>query len=254
MVDEFSASASEIFAAAIQDYKRGIILGSTSTYGKGTVQRTIPLNPESENALFNKKTEDLGTVKLTLQKFYRINGGATQLRGVVPDVIIPDRMELAKAREKDNVTALAWDEISKSDYKLWTSNYSTDLVASSANEQVKNNMAFKKMREKIDSIDKESERAYSLNLVKYQAAQKQLKARYKQLEDLLKLPIQLNVKNVEQDLDKLTADKNKTEKNTRFLNTLKGDIYIDEAVKVTNKMITQSNIAHQGKPASSVKN
>ena len=254
MVDEFSASASEIFAAAIQDYKRGIIVGSTSTYGKGTVQRTIPLNPESENAVFNKKTEDLGTVKLTLQKFYRINGGATQLRGVVPDVIIPDRMELAKAREKDNVSALAWDEISKSDYKIWTSNYNTDLVAASSNEQVKNNMAFKKMRDKIDSIDKESERAYSLNLIKYQVAQKQLKARYKQLEELLKLPVQLNVKNVEQDLDKLTADKSKTEKNNRFLNTLKGDIYIDEAVKITNKMITQSNIALHGKTATSVKN
>ena len=163
-------------------------------------------------------------------------------------------MELAKAREKDNVAALAWDEISKSDYKIWTSNYNTDLVAASSNEQVKNNMAFKKMRDKIDSIDKESERAYSLNIIKYQSAQKLLKARYKQLEDLLKLPIKLNVKNVEQDVEKLTADKNKTEKNNRYLNTLKDDIYIDEAVKITNKMITQSNIALQGKPASGVKN
>lgn len=254
MVDEFSASASEIFAAAIQDYKRGIIVGSTSTYGKGTVQRTIPLNPESENAVFNKKTEDLGTVKLTLQKFYRINGGATQLRGVVPDVIIPDRMELAKAREKDNVAALAWDEIAKADYKLWTSSYSTDLVVASATEQVKNNMAFKKMRDKIDSIDKESSRAYSLNLAKYQAAQKQLKIRYKQLEEMLKLPNQLDVKNVELDVEKFTADKDKTEKNKRFLNALKDDIYVGEAVKVTNKMIVQTNIALKGKPASGVKN
>ena len=110
------------------------------------------------------------------------------------------------------------------------------------------------MRDKIDSIDKESERAYSLNIIKYQSAQKLLKARYKQLEDLLKLPIKLNVKNVEQDVEKLTADKNKTEKNNRYLNTLKDDIYIDEAVKITNKMITQSNIALQGKHASGVKN
>ena len=70
----------------------------------------------------------------------------------------------------------------------------------------------------------------------------------------MKLPIKLNVKNVEQDVEKLTADKNKTEKNNRYLNTLKDDIYIDEAVKITNKMITQSNIALQGKPASGVKN
>src|SRR5207248_2114716 len=86
MVDEQSASASEIFAAAIQDYKRGIIIGSTSTYGKGTVQRTISLDPEAENSLFNKPTEGLGDVKLTFRKFYRINGGATQLKGVVSDI------------------------------------------------------------------------------------------------------------------------------------------------------------------------
>ncbi|MEP7141994.1 MAG: carboxy terminal-processing peptidase, partial [Ferruginibacter sp.] len=214
-----------------------------STYGKGTVQRTIPLNPESETSVFNKKSEDLGTVKLTLQKFYRINGGATQLRGVVPDVVIPDRMELAKAREKDNPSSLSWDEIAKADYKPWTSTYSTGLVAATANEQVKTNVTFKRMREKIDSIDKENDRAYSLNIVKYQASQKQLKASYKQLEDLLKLTNKLDVKNIASEDSVLTADKEKTEKNKRFLNSLKDDIYVDEAVKVTNKMITQSNVA-----------
>ena len=100
MVDEGSASASEIFAAAIQDYKRGIIIGSTSTYGKGTVQRTIPLNPEAENPALAKQTEDLGTVKLTLQKFYRINGGATQLKGVTPDIVIPDIEDLLFGMDK----------------------------------------------------------------------------------------------------------------------------------------------------------
>lgn len=101
LVDETSASASEIFAAAIQDYKRGIIVGSTSTYGKGTVQRNIPLNPENEIQLFGSSAkEDLGTVKLTLQKFYRINGDATQLRGVIPDVILPDRYDFLKSGKK----------------------------------------------------------------------------------------------------------------------------------------------------------
>lgn len=118
MVDEMSASASEIFAAAIQDYKRGIIIGSTSTYGKGTVQRNIPLSPESDNPLFaNKNTEDLGALKLTLQKFYRINGGATQLKGVVPDIVLPDRYEYLKFREKDNTAALPWDTIPRAEYR-----------------------------------------------------------------------------------------------------------------------------------------
>ena len=243
MVDEFSASASEIFAAAIQDYKRGIIVGSSSTYGKGTVQRTIPLNPESENELFNKKGEDLGTVKLTLQKFYRVNGGATQLRGVIPDVVIPDRLELAKAREKDNPSSLSWDEIAKVDYKPWTSTYSTDAVAATVNSQVRNSTTFMQMKEKIDSIDKESDKAYSLNLNNYKQSQKQQKARYKQLEELFKLKTPLNVKNIVADQSRLTVDKEKAEKNKRFLNGIKEDIYVDEAVKVTNKMINQSNIA-----------
>ena len=229
-------------------------MGSTSTYGKGTVQRTIPLSPESENLQFANKSEDLGTVKLTLQKFYRVNGGATQLRGVVPDVIIPDRLELAKAREKDNDAALAWDEISKSDYKLWTSNYNTDLIVASAKEQVKNNMTFKKMREKIDSIDKDNTKAYSLNFNKYQLSQKKLKVRYKQLEELLKLPAELTINNSAVDNEKLTTDKDKAEKNKRFLNTLKNDIYINEAVKVTNKMIAQTILARQGKFTSGAKN
>jgi carboxyl-terminal processing protease len=87
MVNEFSASASEIFAAAIQDYHRGIIIGSTSTYGKGTVQRNIPLD---KNVGINDLGGPLGTVKLTLQKFYRINGGSTQLRGVSSDIVLPE--------------------------------------------------------------------------------------------------------------------------------------------------------------------
>ena len=94
MVNEFSASASEIFAAAIQDYGRGIVIGSTSTYGKGTVQRNIGLG---ENA-YSMSNSELGTIKLTLQKFYRINGGSTQMRGVTSDIVIPDNLEYLKLR------------------------------------------------------------------------------------------------------------------------------------------------------------
>jgi hypothetical protein len=99
------------------------------------------------------------------------------------------------------------------------------------------------MKGKIDSIDMENDKAYSLNLNTYRFSQKQLKAKYKQLEELLKLPVQLNVKNVDIDETRLTTDKEKAEKNKRFLNGIKDDIYVDEAVKVTSKMINQSNIA-----------
>ena len=105
LVNELSASASEIFAAAIQDYKRGVILGS-QTLGKGTVQQTIGLGTEKD-----------GAVKLTIQKFYRINGGSTQIRGVTPDVQLPDTYALLKVREMDRPKAMDWDRIQESDFK-----------------------------------------------------------------------------------------------------------------------------------------
>ena len=243
MVDEGSASASEIFAAAIQDYKRGIIIGSSSTYGKGTVQRTIPLNPEAENPALAKTSEDLGTVKLTLQKFYRINGGATQLKGVTPDVVIPDRYEFFKSREKDNDAALSWDEIGKAEYHPWVSTYSTNAVINAANQQVNTSPTFKNMKQQVEWIDKKNDKEVSLNLVKYKADLQQMKVAYKQLDSLYKLPKELNVLNSPSDTIGFGADKDKRERNKQFLNRIKGDVYIDETVKVMNNMINQTNVA-----------
>jgi len=113
LVNEFSASASEIFAGAIQDYNRGIIIGSSSTFGKGTVQRQIPFGRRND---FSTSRTDMGAMTLTFQKFYRINGGSTQLKGIVPDIIIPDKYEYFKVREKDMPEALAWDEIQKATF------------------------------------------------------------------------------------------------------------------------------------------
>jgi carboxyl-terminal processing protease len=245
MVDEFSASASEIFAAAIQDYNRGIVIGSTSTYGKGTVQRNIPLNPESESQVFSSKNvEDLGSVKLTLQKFYRINGGATQLKGVTPDIVIPDRYENLKFREKDNIAALPWDAIAKSDYKPWTSTISNDVVIKYSDAQIAGNPTFNKIKESVDWIEKYyGDKPYSLNLNKYRQDLKELKVKQKELEDLYKLNKDMNVKNTQADLEKINAVKDKIDKNTAWLKRVSGDIYIDETVKVMNSMITQSATA-----------
>jgi carboxyl-terminal processing protease len=239
MVDENSASASEIFAAAIQDYKRGIVIGSSSTYGKGTVQRNISLNPDAENpALFGtKKSEDLGAVKLTLQKFYRVNGGATQLKGVTPDIIIPDRMEFAKFREKDNPAALAWDEIEKADYKTWPDTYNKSMVVKEATDEVGKNKAFQLISTTMQWLDKENDKPVSLNIEKFRNQKKVLNATYKQLDNLYKIAKQMDVKNVDADLAKLTADKDKAEKNKKWLKLISDDIYIDEAVKVMNNMI-----------------
>lgn len=244
MVDEFSASASEIFAAAIQDYKRGIIIGSTSTYGKGTVQRTISLNPDSDNPLFaNRKVEDLGSVKLTLQKFYRINGGATQLKGVTPDIVIPDRLEYLKFREKDNTAALPWDEIGKADYKTWTSNISNEAVINYAQHQIDKDESIKKIQHYIKWMNDNNDKAYSLNLKKYKEEEKEAKEKGKELDDLFKLKKDLMVKNISADTVSINMTKDKVEKNTQWLKRVSADFYIDESVKVMNSMIKQNATA-----------
>ncbi|WP_224018655.1 carboxy terminal-processing peptidase [Ferruginibacter albus] len=245
MVDENSASASEIFAAAIQDYKRGIIIGSSSTYGKGTVQRNIPLNPESEGGMFSstEKEEDLGTVKLTLQKFYRISGGATQLKGVTPDIVIPDRFEYLKSREKDNPSALSWDGIEKADYTPWTSNYSYDAVVKAANGQISSSNSLNQFKQDIQWLNTENDKEYSLNLAQFKDETKKVKDVYKQLDSLSKPAKDLDVKNIVADTTNFSADKEKSEKNKQFLTRIKGDMYIDESVKVIDNMIAQSNLA-----------
>jgi carboxyl-terminal processing protease len=246
LVDETSASASEIFAAAIQDYKRGIIIGSTSTYGKGTVQRNIPLNPQSENSLFGSaKADDLGTVKLTLQKFYRINGGATQLEGVVPDVILPDRLEYLKFREKDNPNALKWDKINQAPYKTWTSTYSRDVIVKTANDDLNKSMAFSKIKTNVEWLENNFDRKYSLNIQKFKEDQKQLKSVNKQMEEAYKLSNPMNIKYIPADMDTTADSKEKTDRNKQWLKVRSEDIFIDKSVQVINSMIVQSNLAQK---------
>ncbi len=243
MVDELSASASEIFAAAIQDYKRGIVIGSSSTYGKGTVQKSVSLDPEPENPIFRKTSEGLGDVKLTFRKFYRINGGTTQLNGVTPDVVIPDRLEYLKIREKDNPDALKWDVIQKANYTLWNTGYDVNALINTANMQVNNNPTFKTIREDIKLLEKNTERVYSLNIQKYRAQLKQLKASAKKLDSLTKLTIELKVTNPQPDIVTIEADKDRTDKNKVWLKRVSSDIYIDETIKIMNNMIGQATLA-----------
>jgi carboxyl-terminal processing protease len=243
MVDEQSASASEIFAAAIQDYNRGIVVGSTSTYGKGTVQRSIPLDPAAENILLKKTPEGLGDIKLTFRKFYRINGGATQLKGVTPDVIIPDKYEYLKIREKDNPDALSWDEISQASYNAWKPGYDLRSVVNTANMQLNKSAVFKMLREDIKWLDENMDKEYSLNLKKYRTEQKMMRAAFKRLEDSTKLTVDLNVANLAQDSLRIAGDKDKLEKNKQWLQRISDDIYIDETVKILNNMINQIYVA-----------
>ncbi|MBI1342655.1 MAG: tail-specific protease [Terrimonas sp.] len=240
MVNEFSASASEIFAAAIQDYNRGVVIGSTTTYGKGTVQRNIGLDPSNG---FLTANSDIGTIKLTLQKFYRINGGSTQLRGVSSDIVLPDNYEYLKFREKDDPDALPWDEITKAPYATWQPGYDLNNIKKLSEERVENNVAFKLIKENTEWLAKQNEKDYSLKLDTYREEQKKISATIRQIENLKKLNQSLDVSALPQDADRFAADKGKQERFENWIKSLKKDIYLDQAAKTLTDMINQRNIA-----------
>jgi C-terminal peptidase (prc) len=244
MVDEFSASASEIFAAAIQDYNRGIIIGSSSTYGKGTVQRNIGLD---KTMGFLDPNSDLGTVKLTLQKFYRINGGSTQLRGVSSDIALPDIFEFSKLREKDNPGALPWDEIQKADYKPWKYGLDLEPIKKASLERQKANEVFSKIRAHAEFLAKQDNKVYTLNLKKFQAEQKKAKEAIKQLESLSKLTTELDVQALPEDLKRFEYDAGKSERFKQWIKNLRSNIYLNEAVHVMNDMIQLKNVVYNTK-------
>jgi carboxyl-terminal processing protease len=241
MVNEFSASASEIFAAAIQDYDRGVIIGSTSTYGKGTVQRNIGLD---KTMGFLDPNSELGTIKLTLQKFYRINGGSTQLRGVASDVNIPDIFEYTKIREKDNPDALGWDEIQKADYNRWKYGLDLNPIRKSSAERIKSNALFTTIHNNAEWLAKQSDRNVFLSLKKYQEDQKRNKAIAKQIEAQNKLPHELSIEALQDDMKRLETDSAKLDRFKNWLKILRNDPYLDEATNVLGDMITQTNLVY----------
>ena len=236
MVNEGSASASEIFAAAIQDYKRGIIIGSTSTYGKGTVQKNMPLGKRFD---FFSDHSEFGAIKLTFQKFYRINGGSTQLKGVTPDIILPDAYDYLKIREKDNPAALPWDEIAKASFNKWESKVDFNKVITEENNAVKTNYAFKFIQSNTAWLAKKNDAPISLNLEKYKAEQKLVRLTVTQNQNLSKLKKELDIKSMEADKDKFVnnPDKSKGDRYIAWLKSLKTDIYIQQTVKVVEDMI-----------------
>ena len=240
MVNEMSASASEILAAAMQDYNRGIVMG-TNTYGKGTVQRTIGLDPESG---FMNTNSELGSLKITLQKFYRVNGGSTQQKGVVPDVITPDYLQHLKIREKDNPLSLPYDEINKATVQSWNPGYSLDAVKQTAKSRIATDTTFKKIADASVFVARQNEKVYNLQLDKYRAEQKEIRNAVKSIENLTKLKTPLPVRFMKEDEPRfISEDKDKTERYKQWMTNVSKDVYVDQAVKVIKDMVSQHNIA-----------
>ena len=190
MVNEFSASASEIFAAAIQDYKRGLIVGSTSTYGKGTVQRNVAFGKPLD--AMGIQTE-YGAVKLTFQKFYRVTGSSTQRKGVVPDVVFPDDYEFLKYREKDNPSALPWDEMERAKFSPWTNSNEIATIALKANTKIKNDTANIRFKKNLQWVSAQVDKPVTLELNKYRLYKKEIQNVIQQNESILKLKTPMTV-------------------------------------------------------------
>ena len=239
LVNEFSASASEIFAAAIQDYGRGVVIGSTSTFGKGTVQRNIGLET---NTLLTNDNGELGTIKLTLQKFYRINGGSTQLKGVTPNIILPDQYETLKYREKDNPNALQWDEIQKAFYTKVPSRFDIDYIKQKSAERIDTHPTFKAIKESTALMEKTNEKIFSLQLNQYREEQKTLREAFKKIDESNKEGKLLDVSMLEVDKDKLLSDNDKFERRKQWISNISKDIYISETTKVIADILRQDSL------------
>ncbi|MEY3590005.1 MAG: hypothetical protein RL316_144 [Bacteroidota bacterium] len=238
MVNEFSASASEIFAAAIQDYGRGIIIGSSSTYGKGTVQRNIGLDPQYG---FSATNAELGTVKLTLQKFYRVNGGSTQLNGVTPDIIIPDNLEYMKVREKDTKESLPWDQIPKSPYITWTPGYDLDSIKLISQKRIDQDTVFQLIRQTASYLSQQNNKLYNLQLQEYVKSQEKIRTAVKKLDSIQQGREYLKVRPLSGEENRWSTDAPKQERFERWIKNLQKDIYIDQGVKVLKDIFNQSS-------------
>jgi carboxyl-terminal processing protease len=251
LVNEFSASASEIFAAAVQDYGRGVVIGSTSTYGKGTVQRSIGIDLESNPMSANS---DLGSLKLTLQKFYRVNGGSTQLRGVVPDVIIPDQYEYYKFRERDDENAIPWDEITKANYKRWEGDFDLATIKNLSNARVSSSPIFQKIKQNSEWLAKQRDKDYTLNITEFKKEQNLVKATAKELDSLVNQSRTLQIAYLPQDAARYAQDKAKLERYNLWLKGRSKDIYLDQAVKIIGDVQKQQNLARgKSKPETPLK-
>jgi len=233
MINEFSASASEILAAAIQDYKRGVIVGSKQSYGKGTVQNVIDLNQFVRGSTYG----DLGALKTTTQKFYRINGGSTQREGVKSDIVMPDKYEYLKMGEKDVDNAMPWDKIDPAEYKVWTKQHNFDLAIAESKARLANNPQMQLIEDNAKWIDQRSkENIYSLQMDKFKAEQKALEEKNKKYKPITDYKNDLKFMSLPYEDEMVKNDTVLKEKRDRWHESLSKDVYVDEALHILNDM------------------
>ncbi|MBW8244456.1 carboxy terminal-processing peptidase [Muricauda oceani] len=248
LVNELSASASEILAAAMQDYKRAVIIGSKQTFGKGTVQNVIPL----DGIVRGNQHGDLGAIKLTTQKFYRINGGSTQLEGVKSDIVVPDRYSYIDLGERDQQNPLGWDKITAADYKVWDGYIDFDDAVKKSKERMANSEQIKLIEENAKWLkEQQDENTISLNYDAYVSKEKEAKKRAEKFKSLKDYDSKLTFSSLQYEKDLFTQDSVLREKRDRWHKDLARDIYVEEAVNVL-KDLHKNNIKKEDDKLASV--
>jgi len=248
LVNEFSASASEILAAALQDYNRAVILGSKQTYGKGTVQNIVDLN----NVISGNTYGDLGSLKITTDKFYRVNGGSTQLEGVKSDIIFPNRYSYIDIGEKDLENPLSWDKIDPARYNNSGNIFNYSKVISDSKERINNNEYFALIDEHASWIkSQQDDKIVSLDYLTYKGDLESSKSQNNKLKRIeeFESPYIFQWNNTNDKEDNSYNDDIK-EKRDRWIESLKKDIYVNEAMNLlrdlssikSNEILSQINI------------
>lgn len=238
LVNELSASASEILAAAMQDYKRAIVVGSKQSYGKGTVQNLLDLN----QWLRNNEMGDMGSLKLTTQKFYRVNGGSTQLEGVKSDVVMSDRYSYIDIGEKDYDNPLPYDKIDPANYKVWNGNIDYEKIISRSVERIAKSQQLKLIDENAQWI--RNRRDFTTVSLNYEFYKKDIESRIdetKKFDSIDSYDNKLIYESLPFEIELMKKDSTLFEKRKRWHKSIGNDIYIEEGINILQDLKSTNN-------------
>jgi carboxyl-terminal processing protease len=233
LVNEGSASASEILAAAMQDYKRAIVIGGNQTWGKGTVQVVFPLN----RMVRGNTNGDLGALRYTTQKYYRINGGSVQLEGVKSDINVPYRYKYLDFGEKDSENPMQWDEIGKADYSVWQSNFDFEQAIEKSRVRMENNNYLKLVDENAKWIKSiRDNKIVNLNYDDFQKDIEKNSTETEKFKALNEYSMDYTFKSLPYEINKISNDSVLGMKRDRWHKSLNKDVYIEEALNVLSDL------------------
>ena len=234
MQNELSASASEILAGAMQDYGRAIIVGSPQSFGKGTVQTFVDLNR------FLNTSDDFGSLKLTIQKFYRITGESNQRKGIVSDIQMKDFFSYSEIGERYDEFALAWDKIPSTNYQK-LSYFDVKALETASNARMANNKNYQLLLESAqwrEQLDKEE--TITLNINKFNDLMKQRKAQIEKFKVLTKFDNGLKFTMYPAEIEREKKDEAFKKKSEVWIKNLRKDTYLQEAMNIIADMSKKS--------------